>query len=357
MSGETSGISVVEADEKAVARDNDGLHRRGRKWYFTLRIGGKWREFATGTASYQEARGVKRQTIKQQIEGRLPSDVARWQLPKALEEWRKKRAHTIAPNTVSYYLRHCQRLADGLGSITLGAITADVVASYQQKRLAAGVSPRTVNMEVGTLRSVMIRARLWANIAPDVHMLPEPASPGVAITRQQEEQLLAACAASRSPSLHTFIVLAIETGARRGVIQTLQWKRVDFGNRCLTWGKDKTPAGTGRVVPLSVRALAALADWSRQFPGRQPDDYVFPTMSVGGSGRRGLQGARQDACFVGGVAYDVDPARPIGDVTSAWEAARKRAGLQIRIHDCRHLAASRMLDAGVPIAKVARILG
>ncbi|MGH9482430.1 MAG: tyrosine-type recombinase/integrase, partial [Terriglobales bacterium] len=56
-------------------------------------------------------------------------------------------------------------------------------------------------------------------------------------------------------------------------------------------------------------------------------------------------------------AYDVDPTRPIGDVTSAWEAARKRAGLRIRVHDCRHLAASRMLEAGVPISKVARILG
>ncbi|MGH9488608.1 MAG: tyrosine-type recombinase/integrase [Terriglobales bacterium] len=251
---------------------------------------------------------------------------------------------------MNYYLRHCGQLADSLGNITLGAITADVIASYQQKRMSAGASPRTVNMEVGTLRSVMIHARLWANIAPDVHMLREPAPPGVAITHEQEEVLLAACAASRSPSLYTFIVLAIETGTRRGVIRTLQWKRVDFANRCLTWGKDKTPAGTGRVVPLSARAVAVLTDWAAQFPACQPGHFVFPTMSVGGSGMRGTQCARQAACFVGGIVYDVDPARPIGGVTSAWEAARERAGLRIRIHDCRHLAASRMLDAGVPIA-------
>ena len=54
-----------------------------------------------------------------------------------------------------------------------------------------------------------------------------------------------------------FVTLAIETGARYGVIRTLPWRNVDFKNRCLKWGKDKTPAGTGRVVPLSQRALPA----------------------------------------------------------------------------------------------------
>lgn len=349
-------LQVIEAGGRP-ANDNDGLHRRGRNWYFTLRVGGKWREFKTGTASYQEARRLRNETIKQQLENRLPSDMARWQLPKALEEWLAKREHAIAPRTAAIYRASIARLSDGLGNIALGGVTADVIAEYQQRRLAAGVSHRTVNMEVGALRSVMIRARLWANIAPDVTMLAEPASPGVAITREQEDALLAACAASRSPALHPFVTLAIETGARRGVVMTLQWKRVDFANRCLTWGKDKTPAGTGRVVPLSARAVAALTGWAEQFPNRQPDDYVFPTMAIGGSGKRGPQGARRDACFVGGIAYDVDPRRPIGDITSAWEAARKRAGVRIRIHDLRHLAASRMLDAGVPLVKVAKILG
>jgi integrase len=78
----------------------------------------------------------------------------------------------------------------------------------------------------------------------------------------------------------------------------------------------------------------------------------------------------------------VDPAKPIGSVKEAWEAARLRAEkilagqdsdeeeaqepenqdekikpLSCRFHDLRHTAVSRMLNAGIPIAKVARIVG
>jgi integrase len=47
----------------------------------------------------------------------------------------------------------------------------------------------------------------------------------------------------------------------------------------------------------------------------------------------------------------------MGSVKEAWEAAKGRAGVKCRFHDLRHTAVSRMLDAGVPIAKVAKIVG
>lgn len=351
-------VQAAESSAPAV-RDRDGLFRHNGNWHFRLKVAGKWRQFSTGTGNYNAAKRKRHDLIEQQIKGKLPSDMARWQLPKALEQWLEKRKHALAPSTVAYYEKHKDRLIEGFGNITLGEVTADAIANYQQARLAAGAAPRTCNMEVGMLRSVMIRARLWAQIKPDVAMLAEPASPGVAITREQEEGLLAACARARSPILHPFVVLAIETGARRGTLMNLQWRRVDFVSRCLQWGHDKTPAGTGRTVPLSARALATLQSWAEQFPNRQPEHFVFPTMKIGGSGKswEGKQGTRKDAQFVGGIAYDVDPTKPVGDITSAWEAARDRASVRIRIHDLRHLAASRMLDAGVPLAKVAKILG
>ena len=46
---------------------------------------------------------------------------------------------------------------------------------------------------------------------------------GRAITPEEESALLLACGKSRSRSLVPFVTLAIETGARYGVIRTLQW--------------------------------------------------------------------------------------------------------------------------------------
>jgi integrase len=39
------------------------------------------------------------------------------------------------------------------------------------------------------------------------------------------------------------------------------------------------------------------------------------------------------------------------------EGAKERAGVKCRFHDLKHTAVSRMLDAGVPIAKIAKIVG
>lgn len=196
---------------------------------------------------------------------------------------------------------------------------------------------------------------------PDVKMLATRDDVGRSISPEEEAALLEACGKSRSRSLVPFVTLAIETGARFGVIRTLQWGCVDFENRCLRWGKDKTASGTGRIIPLNQRAMAALGFWATHFPAREPEHYVFPTERYGAAGDK--------FCA---KAYDSDPTKPIGSIKEAWEAAKLRAArilkgepdstakvapLPCRFHDLRHTAVSRMLNAGVPIAKVAKIAG
>ena len=159
-----------------------------------------------------------------------------------------------------------------------------------------------------------------------------------------------------------FVTLAIETGARYGVIRTLPWRNVDFKNRCLKWGKDKTPAGTGRVVPLSQRACP-LRFWAVRFTERKPEHFAFPAERYGAGGDK-----------FSPKTHNVDPSKPIGDIKEAWEAARFRAArilkgiqegaeiedeispLACRFHDLRHSACSRMLNAGFPIPKIAKIV-
>jgi integrase len=123
-------------------------------------------------------------------------------------------------------------------------------------------------------------------------------------------------------------------------------------------------SGTGRIIPLSQRAIAALSFWATHFPERKPEHYVFPAERYGAAGDK--------FCA---KAYKVEPSKPIGSIKEAWEAAKLRAGrilkgksegtdteekvqpLVCRFHDLRHTAVSRMLNAGVPMAKVAKIAG
>ena len=243
-------------------------------------------------------------------------------------------------------------------------LVCDMEAARRARTSRSGsteASPKTVNLEVGTLRAILKRSGQWARLQPDVKMLATRDDVGRAITPEEEAALLQACGKSRSRSLVPFVTLAIETGARFGVIRTLQWGSVDFENRCLRWGKDKTASGTGRIVPLNQRAMAALGFWATHFPERKPEHYVFPTERYGAAGDK--------FCA---KAYDSDPTKPIGSIKEAWEAAKLRAArilsgkvdsaakiapLPCRFHDLRHTAVSRMLNAGVPIAKVAKIVG
>jgi integrase len=280
------------------------------------------------------------------------------------EEWLELKRATLAPRSVKIEQTNLAHLLPELGRKLICDIEVPEIARYQQKRLEDEASPKTINLEIGTLRAILRRAGQWARLQPDVKMLPTRDDVGRAITPDEEAALLKACARSRSRSLVPFVILAIETGARYGVVRTLQWGNVDLENRCLKWGKDKTASGTGRLVPLSQRASAALSFWATHFPERKPEHYVFPAERYGAGGDE-----------FSPKAYHVDPSKPIGNIKEAWEAAKLRAGkilkgnsegrdvtepvraLGCRFHDLRHTAVSRMLNAGIPIAKVAKIAG
>jgi integrase len=323
----------------------------------------------------RESTGTRSKTLALKIEDKRRRDleegaagIKKRQQPLLLsvaaEKWLELKKTSLAPRSVEIVDRTLAHLLPELGRMLICDIEAQDIARYQQKRLDEKASPRTVNLDVGTLRGILKRSGQWARLQPDVKMLPERDDVGRAITSEEEAALLQACSQSRSRSLVPFVTLAIETGARYGVVRTLQWGNVDLENRCLKWGKDKTASGSGRIVPLSQRAVAALSFWATHFPERRFEHYVFPAERYGAGGDE-----------FSPKAYDVDPSKPIRSIKKAWEGARLRAAkflakkdedgigidrvspLPCRFHDLRHTAVSRMLNAGVPLAKVAKIVG
>ena len=103
-----------------------------------------------------------------------------------------------------------------LGSLLLIDIEADDIAGYQRNRLKEGASPKTINLEVGTLRAILRRHKRWANLQEDVKMLAVREDIGRALTADEEQRLLTACRASRSRALTTIVTLALHTGMLRG---------------------------------------------------------------------------------------------------------------------------------------------
>src|SRR5215469_16844742 len=263
----------------------------------------------------------------------------------AAEDWLKTRSG-IAPATERSYKLAISNLKAVFGKQLLCDISAQDLAAYQTRRKREEVSNRTVNLELGVLRSILRRHRVWEAIAADVDFLKENPSPGRALTVEEETSLLDAASKSRCRSLYPVVMLAINTGMRASEIRGLKWVQVDFLAKSLTVGKSKTAAGTGRVIPLNSRAVAVLSHWRGFFAGVEPEHYVFPHEKYG------LAGNDRKRC-----AYEIFPTEPMHRWKVAWESARRAANVSCRFHDLRHTFISRLAESQASDSTVMALAG
>jgi integrase len=229
-------------------------------------------------------------------------------------------------------------------------ITADDVSRYQAARKKDGASPKTINMEVGTLRAILRKHRLWAQLQPDVRMLKARGEVGRSLTADEQHRLLVAAKKSRSRSLYPAIQLSLHTGLRSSELRNMKWRQIDLLERTLTVGKSKTTGGDGRIVPLSKLATQCLQEWRSQFPEAQLAHYVFPSERYGLAGEDGYNDGKV-------VPYDVKPDTAIGSWKTAWNAARKNAGVTCRWHDMRHTFISTMAEGQASDATIMSLAG
>src|SRR5664279_272354 len=120
---------------------------------------------------------------------------------------------------------------------TLAKLTSADVAMYREERLKS-VAPATVVRELNTVsHAIEIATREWGLWLPrnPVKLIRRPQVPRGRTRRLkegEEDMLLSACDRGRTPFLKPLIVVAIETGMRRGELLGLRWEHVDF-KRCV----------------------------------------------------------------------------------------------------------------------------
>jgi integrase len=140
---------------------------------------------------------------------------------------------------------------------TLAKLTSAAVATYRDERLK-DAAPATVVRELNTLSHAIETAlREWGLWLPrnPVKMVRRPSVPQGRKRRLEdgeEERLLAACDRGRTPLLKQLVILAIETGMRRGELLGLRWEYVHLTKRIVHLPLTKN--GESRDVPLSRRA-------------------------------------------------------------------------------------------------------
>ena len=133
--------------------------------------------------------------------------------------------------------------------------------------------------------------------------------------------------------------VALLTGMRSGEITGLTWGQVDFQRRIITVGRAKTSSGTGRQIPMNDELFAVLsahAQWfTKKFGAAEAGHYLFPF----------------------GRPAPTDPTRPTTTLKTVWGSIREKAGVECRLHDLRHTAATKMAEAGIPESTMLALMG
>jgi integrase len=196
--------------------------------------------------------------------------------------------------------------ADGLAPATVEKIRAMFSRSFE-----LGRQWNTPGAETNPVRNV---PRRRFNNARETFLSTEDA-----------ERLLIALEWSENPQLKSIVGLLLLTGARKTELLTARWEHVDLDRKA--WFIPTTKTGKPRHVPLSRAAL----DVIEALPRFEGCPWLLPNPAT---------------------------MKPYVTLKRAWDTARSAAGLPgLRIHDLRHSAASFMINAGIDLFAVGRVLG
>ncbi|MFN7916897.1 MAG: tyrosine-type recombinase/integrase [Vicinamibacterales bacterium] len=257
-------------------------------------------------------------------------------------------------------LRRLRTVFAELNHRKLDEITAFTVESWRTKWLkSTGAKPATVNSYVTTLRAALSRAVEWGMIPAhplkSVKQLKEDKTGRVRFLSAAEETRLRDALAKRDEArkarrekanawrrargyaeydaegrdhVTAIVLLALNTGLRKGEVFNLGWADVDLLTKLVTVRGEGAKSGQTRYVNLNDEALAVLKDWRKLSGG---DGYVFPGRVEG---------------------------KPLEDIKHAWGPLMESARItNFTIHDLRHTFASNLVMAGVDLNTVRELLG
>ena len=213
------------------------------------------------------------------------------------------------------------------GRFNLKDITPEHIEGYRRMRIDSvgpknkkKIKPITTNRELALLKVMFTKAIDYgyasSNPVKKVKMIPETDSARERILTPAEERSLL----EKAPQhFRPFLVIALNTGMRRGEILNLAWPQIDFKNRLVY--VIKTKSSRNRIIPMNDTLLNTLRSSKSEANG---SERVYPFKYVQGV----FEKARMDASLKG-----------------------------LRLHDLRHTFATRLIQSGADPFTVQRILG
>jgi integrase len=237
--------------------------------------------------------------------------------------------HHIKPSTRRDYTQSINRfILPQLGKQKVRNLDRTTIAQFHESMAS---TPYQANRVLSALSVMLSQAEVWG-------MRPESINPCSRVKRFREkkrERFLSSAEIARlaqsleeeaqaAPMAAAAFRLLILTGCRKGEIQTLEWRCVDFEREEIRLDDSKTGQ---RTIYLSPQGIALL----KSLPRKADNPYVI-TGHVEG--------------------------QHLTDLERPWRRVRSRASLDdVRIHDLRHTFAANAAASGLSLPMIGKLLG
>lgn len=241
--------------------------------------------------------------------------------------WLKSRNPKTADKTIKAFESSFPALMD----FQLSDINAWEIEKWRNKRLTDGVKPATTNRQINTIKGCLSRAVEWGAI--DSHDLNKVKTLTVNnskvryLSKDEEIRLRDSLKVCDTDFLEVIVLLALNTGMRKGELLSLEWNHINFDNKIVTIDFQNAKSGTTRHIPLNTQAFNALENWKLGTVG------------------------------VGYIFKDKDQ-NQLKDFPLIWKTLLDKAQItKFRFHDLRHHFASKLVMASVDLNTVRELLG
>jgi integrase len=263
------------------------LKKRGKTWHTDFAVNGERFRQSLDTTDWREAQSKEKELIAQASEGKLtPSrhDFARLGFSEAANRYLDSRKLELSASSLKKERQLLVQPRQFYGLTPLRTIANENLLPQYREQRAQKVGPVIINMEVGVIRRILKKAKLWHLVAGEIRPLKERHRVGRALLEAEKLRLLK-IASSRPEwqGAYCAAILALNTTMRGCEIKGLRWSDISLLERTVTVYRSKTDAGE-RVIPLNQDAMSAvmmLYRRAQESGATEPTHHVFPACENG----------------------------------------------------------------------------
>lgn len=323
-----------------VETDRDPLTGKRNRYYKTVKCGKR------------QADAELRKMIAE-IEGGGIIQPSAMKLADWMDTWLTTYLPNIEETTRDGYREKIENyITPSLGHLLLKTLSPKIIQDWINNLVKKGLSPKTIRNAYNNLNAALKKAIV-------LRMIPYNPCEGTVLPKLVKyearvytvEEIQQALAVADSISIYTIILLGAAMGLRRGEMDALQWKNVDFAankvhvienrvhaNKSVVLKAPKSQAGS-RTITVGSEVMAAL---------REVKDYYDSAVAS----TAGFKNLGYVLCKKNGEPYHPD------SVTQKWNRFVKKHRLpDANLHGLRHSYATALIAAGVSAKVVQHRLG